>query len=1068
MRSSRLIVQAVLVAPLLCGGAWSWLGMPPGLSAAEKKLPAFLQGRAIKKKNAVEPLNLPDWALDGVWHVQLVDALGAGSEPGRNRTKDLNLYLAMAEGRVERGVATAATFNNSVHFLEGIDLAYDQATNKLSGSMTVEMTPDPWIPKDGRSFKLTVNISGKLVESLNDEKEPVVLIQGQYSTEFLDGYLIGGETGSAGSLSGQVGERQTGFENGQWSAVLSQEMNPNDMDIDCIDIRLGIADGAVHWGAVGIAFQPKWPAWDVYPVDSSDFRFADDMASGSFDLTGRHLHPAGDPDDRYHITFTAERVQGLVGMRGVLSRVSADEDGYDHFLGTFDANGQRKIAGRGGFRAGAGLQSPMADQLWRGELDTRPWFTEVADFVAPQAGEHPRLLFRKDDIAELRRQAQTPAGQQIIERLREVIGENGEAVTERFSLIAPHNHNIVRGKGIGPGTFTTYHAAGFGLLYQLTGEQKYADLSRQCVELMLAGKYDIDNRYSWLMPGTTLRCGVVLMAMAYAYDWSYDGWSPEFRQKIALEIQNFDKLTASTKDGYKARLAKQQARAKKAAEAAAAAEAEEQKQAVAEEVAGDETIDPSAPADYAQPAEEEQPPADGKKKKTPPPPPEVLSLAEIAALQEEIGRSVTIETLSGRTGYPAGSNHYGAMYHGTGVAMLAILGDPGVDSALVGQRLAEIESTVPRLLSQGFGDGGYYPEGHPPSRLSAEAGMLQFLHALRVCCGKDYINSERSNAEAVTSRWIYLIGGNGHGDFMSRGTYGKGWKLYQNGVRGSFAFGFGALRPEHQRALKWTYETYFQKFEEKSLHNIVEYPYNAAFALMHWPVDEPAQDPDEVMPRVQVDTSHGAITARNRWQDGNDIMVTHLIENGPRGYYSSRSGPSNGRKGKMQIWAFGQKQTMTVRATGKPTYLESAEDGSFALFAGNALLVDMSGESGADLVVITLGIDKPKPKPPKKSKKGKKGKDGTPPKPRVIPGHWLQSPELTQGEGEEEKPVTVQVRLFQEPPPETEAPANGDEARAGEDTDAAPAIIQTLEGRILTIGNKRYTITEDLHLRLTN
>ena len=33
-------------------------------------------------------------------------------------------------------------------------------------------------------------------------------------------------------------------------------MNLNDMDIDRIDIRLGIADGAVHWGAVGIAFQP--------------------------------------------------------------------------------------------------------------------------------------------------------------------------------------------------------------------------------------------------------------------------------------------------------------------------------------------------------------------------------------------------------------------------------------------------------------------------------------------------------------------------------------------------------------------------------------------------------------------------------------------------------------------------------------------------------------------------------------------------------------------------------------------------------------------------------------------
>ena len=95
--------------------------------------------------------------------------------------------------------------------------------------------------------------------------------------------------------------------------------------------------------------------------------------------------------------------------------------------------------------------------------------------------------------------------------------------------------------------------------------------------------------------------------------------------------------------------------------------------------------------------------------------------------------------------------------------------------------------------------------------------------------------------------------------------------------------------------------------------------------------------------RVQVDTSHGAITARNRWQDGNDIMVTHLIKSrGITVHVLSKYL----RKAKCRL-AFGQ-QTMTVRATGKPTYFESAEDGSFALFAGNALLVDMSGESGAD------------------------------------------------------------------------------------------------------------------------
>ena len=57
------------------------------------------------------------------------------------------------------------------------------------------------------------------------------------------------------------------------------------------------------------------------------------------------------------------------------------------------------------------------------------------------------------------------------------------------------------------------------------------------------------------MPGTDLRCGSVLGAMAYAYDFGYEAWPEDFRKKIALEIQNFDKVTASSKDGWAAKKA---------------------------------------------------------------------------------------------------------------------------------------------------------------------------------------------------------------------------------------------------------------------------------------------------------------------------------------------------------------------------------------------------------------------------------------------------------------------------------------------------------------------------------
>ena len=312
---------------------------------------------------------------------------------------------------------------------------------------------------------------------------------------------------------------------------------------DAYSVSLGIKDGKVNWGTIGITAQAKWGTYNPMPIDVSDFGPVDESgrASGTFTVTGRHLHPAGDPEQTFTIKLDAYRIQGLMGMKALITK----PDGSTTFA-----------AGRGGGRRGGGGPRDFENgQLWRYEIDNRPWFSEVEGFKPVAPGEHPRLLFRADDVPALRERAKTPEGQAIIARLRTMLGKNGEGITDNFNETPPHNHNKSP-KDQPVDTFTSWHAAGFGFLYQLTGEQKYADLAKECVELMFAEKIDRDNRYSWFMPGTNMRLSNVLGAMGYAYDFCYNAWPEDFRQKVALEIQDYNKVMASSKDGWLSRKAK--------------------------------------------------------------------------------------------------------------------------------------------------------------------------------------------------------------------------------------------------------------------------------------------------------------------------------------------------------------------------------------------------------------------------------------------------------------------------------------------------------------------------------
>jgi hypothetical protein len=153
---------------------------------------------------------------------------------------------------------------------------------------------------------------------------------------------------------------------------------------------------------------------------------------------------------------------------------------------------------------GGVLAADGGTQRWQAVPDHRP--------VA--AGEHPRLVFRKDQLPALRAKAETPTGRAILARMD--------------ALLADQTH------------WTLGHGAAYGLKYVLTGDPTHAAAARVEVDKALAGTSDRDVRYNFVKPGDggAMRVGPSLAAVALAYDLCYDGWDADYRQKVALAIAN--------------------------------------------------------------------------------------------------------------------------------------------------------------------------------------------------------------------------------------------------------------------------------------------------------------------------------------------------------------------------------------------------------------------------------------------------------------------------------------------------------------------------------------------------
>jgi hypothetical protein len=420
------------------------------------------------------------------------------------------------------------------------------------------------------------------------------------------------------------------------------------------------------------------------------------------------------------------------------------------------------------------------------------------------------------------------------------------------------------------------------LLYQLTGEKKYADLGRQAFEKHMEGVRDVDDRYSFVAPDGELRGGSSWASAAVGYDLCYEGWDPEFRAKAAKAF-----LTVEIQQ-----------------------------------------------------------------------------------------KSANLKTVVTAPKYGPAKNHFGGIMCGA-TAAAAIMGDPGTEGTDIwGEWLPKAYENTRRMLTGGFGDHGFYSEGHGPSSVSADTGLLIWLKAAKIACGKDFI-SPAPNAQWVTLRRVMeVVPFGGRPQWPDRKSsagpsYGTEdiWRH-----RGSFANGFGAIEDKYKPALLWTYVNFVESCELKGVipdkrdpdyfatgwmekgeksYDAVNKPLNAVMAFVNWPIGVKPENPATVIPKAVEDRVHGYYMFRNQWQDENDIIVTALLGYGPKDAYKPQFGP-------IYLWGLGKKYSFGKFLSAGPADFKPGPNGGVVSTGTQCLGVDFSGASGAPAVIALVGIDAPK------------------------------------------------------------------------------------------------------------
>ena len=226
---------------------------------------------------------------NAVWRLNCDRLWGEGK---KQEPRSLTLDLRVNAGRVAAGVGTG--FNASPLPMLGSDLVF--TAGSVRGTVRLLVTPDGWIPKDGQPIELVVDVDGNVLTEVGNST-----LAGSYTARRVDGKPLHGEQSqSTGTLTGATRIEAPLPTDAVWTFRLNQVPEPGGVDLDALIVALGIVDGTVRWGTIGLAAETKFPPNRQVPFDVSGFAPLDAPQSaghprrqgrGSGDRAGIHCDP---------------------------------------------------------------------------------------------------------------------------------------------------------------------------------------------------------------------------------------------------------------------------------------------------------------------------------------------------------------------------------------------------------------------------------------------------------------------------------------------------------------------------------------------------------------------------------------------------------------------------------------------------------------------------------------------------------------------------------------------------------------------------------------------------------
>jgi hypothetical protein len=310
-----------------------------------------------------------------------------------------------------------------------------------------------------------------------------------------------------------------------------------------------------------------------------------------------------------------------------------------------------------------------------------------------------------------------------------------------------------------------------------------------------------------------------------------------------------------------------------------------------------------------------------------------------------------------RSSMPPFSNHFSMQVGGAALVLLALKDEPWIDRDRFDPLLATTAYGMIRNLDEGFGDGGFFAEGDGTGSMASQIVFLSALQGWRHAAGLDFINSPRPNARMLTLKWIYqTVFREGKPVFWPiRGGYGHNvWS--RTGMSGAayFALGMAAVAPAERGTLQWCYDRFLAEADAAAgtpYDTASVYPQYAVAAFVNWPVGESTRDPNELLPHVYRDATSGFFCWRDRWQNGDDTVIT-VLTNEVRGYMGAKADRA------LALNSRGRQLHWGTVAPGPVRFWATSPRGqtsSLTLADGTGFAVDFSGASGADLMLVTTG-----------------------------------------------------------------------------------------------------------------